>query len=65
MKTAIVGYPRIGAHRELKFASEQYFRGACTEAGIAGNCKGPSPRKFNTAERKRSGLDSVQDFFVL
>ena len=32
MKTAIVGYPRIGAHRELKFASEQYFRGACTEA---------------------------------
>ncbi|HAI77710.1 MAG TPA: hypothetical protein DCM18_01290, partial [Ruminococcus sp.] len=22
MKTAIVGYPRIGAHRELKFASE-------------------------------------------
>jgi 5-methyltetrahydropteroyltriglutamate--homocysteine methyltransferase len=27
MKTSIIGYPRIGAWRELKFASEKYFRG--------------------------------------
>lgn len=26
MKTSIIGYPRIGALRELKFASEKYFR---------------------------------------
>ena len=26
MKTAVVGYPRIGALRELKFALEKYFR---------------------------------------
>jgi 5-methyltetrahydropteroyltriglutamate--homocysteine methyltransferase len=25
MKTSVVGYPRVGALRELKFASEQYF----------------------------------------
>lgn len=27
MKTAVIGYPRIGALRELKFASENYFNG--------------------------------------
>lgn len=27
MDTSVVGYPRIGAQRELKFASEKYFRG--------------------------------------
>lgn len=26
MKTSIIGYPRIGADRELKFAEEKYFR---------------------------------------
>lgn len=26
MKTSIIGYPRVGNLRELKFASEQYFR---------------------------------------
>ena len=26
MKTSIVGYPRVGSLRELKFASEKYFR---------------------------------------
>ncbi|WP_027086933.1 5-methyltetrahydropteroyltriglutamate--homocysteine S-methyltransferase [Cohnella panacarvi] len=27
MRTSIIGYPRIGALRELKFASENYFKG--------------------------------------
>lgn len=27
MKTSIIGYPRIGAQRELKFAIEKYFKG--------------------------------------
>ena len=26
MKTSIIGYPRIGSLRELKFASEKYFK---------------------------------------
>lgn len=26
MKTSVIGYPRVGALRELKFASEKYFR---------------------------------------
>ena len=31
MKTAIVGYPRIGENRELKFAIEKYWRNEITE----------------------------------
>ena len=26
MTTSIIGFPRIGEHRELKFATEKYFR---------------------------------------
>ena len=31
MKTAVIGFPRIGALRELKFSSEKYFRNEITE----------------------------------
>lgn len=31
MKTAVIGFPRIGALRELKFSSEKYFRKEITE----------------------------------
>ena len=44
MKTAVIGFPRIGEKRELKFASEQYFKGEISEkqlldiaAGIRGS----------------------------
>ncbi|MBQ9518516.1 MAG: 5-methyltetrahydropteroyltriglutamate--homocysteine S-methyltransferase, partial [Firmicutes bacterium] len=30
MKTSVIGFPRIGALRELKFAEEKYFRGEIT-----------------------------------
>ena len=26
MTTTIIGYPRIGEHRELKFATQKYFK---------------------------------------
>ena len=28
MKTSVIGYPRIGKDRELKFASEKFFSGS-------------------------------------
>lgn len=34
MKTAIIGYPRVGSLRELKFASEKYFKGAVSAAEL-------------------------------
>ena len=29
MNTSVIGYPRIGKDRELKFASEKFFAGSC------------------------------------
>ncbi|PYG87968.1 methionine synthase (B12-independent) [Ruminiclostridium sufflavum DSM 19573] len=34
MKSAVIGYPRVGKLRELKFASEKYFRGEITEKAL-------------------------------
>lgn len=31
MKTSVIGYPRIGENRELKFASEKFFKGQISE----------------------------------
>ena len=31
MKTSVIGYPRIGKNRELKFASEKYFKSEISE----------------------------------
>ena len=28
LKTSVIGFPRIGKNRELKFASEKYFKGS-------------------------------------
>lgn len=34
MKTSIIGYPRIGSLRELKFATEAYLRNECSEENL-------------------------------
>ena len=34
MKSAIIGFPRVGKLRELKFASEKYFNGEITEVEL-------------------------------
>lgn len=34
MKTSVIGFPRIGKDRELKFTSEKFFRGEITEAEL-------------------------------
>ena len=34
MKTSVIGYPRIGKDRELKFASEKFFKGELDEKGL-------------------------------
>ena len=34
MKTSVVGYPRVGKLRELKFASEKYFRSEVTQSEL-------------------------------
>ena len=34
MNTSVIGYPRIGKDRELKFASEKFFSGGIDEADL-------------------------------
>ncbi len=57
MKTTIIGYPRIGNLRELKFASEKYFRGEITAAELKAAAK--EIRLFNLNLQKNSGLDLI------
>ena len=42
MKTSVIGYPRVGSQRELKFETEKYFRGEI-----------PADRLFSSAEALR------------
>lgn len=34
MKTSVIGYPRVGSHRELKFTSERYFTGLLSKSEL-------------------------------
>lgn len=57
MKTSIIGYPRIGSLRELKFASEKYFRNEINEAQLRDTAN--NLRLENLREQKASGLDFI------
>lgn len=39
MKTSVIGFPRIGTLRELKFASEKYFRKEISEEQLKETAK--------------------------
>ncbi|MFZ6657789.1 5-methyltetrahydropteroyltriglutamate--homocysteine S-methyltransferase [Undibacterium sp. TJN19] len=58
----ILGFPRIGAQRELKFAQEAYWRGEVSEATLRDT--GSDLRARHWALQKQAGLDyvSVGDF---
>jgi 5-methyltetrahydropteroyltriglutamate--homocysteine methyltransferase len=57
MKTSIIGYPRLGALRELKFATEKYFRGNITEGKLLQTAA--DLRKTHWQAQKNSGLDFI------
>ncbi|WP_295092236.1 5-methyltetrahydropteroyltriglutamate--homocysteine S-methyltransferase [Ruminococcus sp.] len=57
MKTSIIGYPRIGNLRELKFACEKYFRGEITAAELEKIAK--EIRLYNLNLQDKSGLDFI------
>lgn len=57
MKTSIIGYPRIGSLRELKFASEKYFRGEISAVTLQETAK--KLRLENLTVQCESGLDFI------
>lgn len=57
MKTSVIGYPRIGTLREIKFASEKYFRKEITSVELLDTAK--SLRKIHWNTQKNSGIDFI------
>lgn len=55
--THILGYPRIGEKRELKFALEKYWRGEIDQAEL--KQVGSTLRHNNWATQAEAGLDFV------
>ena len=57
MNTSVIGYPRIGRNRELKFASEKYFKGEIGEAAL--KLTASSIRKENWLVQKEAGITYI------
>lgn len=57
MKTAVTGFPRIGSLRELKFATEKYFRQELTEQKLRETARQIRITQWNL--QKQSGIDYI------
>ena len=57
MKTSVIGFPRIGTLRELKFASEKYFKKEITADELL--AKGKELRKIHWNTQKEAGIDYI------
>ncbi|MBQ6886936.1 MAG: 5-methyltetrahydropteroyltriglutamate--homocysteine S-methyltransferase [Lachnospiraceae bacterium] len=57
MQSAVIGFPRVGKLRELKFASEKYFRGEIDREKLLEIAKGL--RKEHWEWQKRTGVQYI------
>ncbi len=57
MSTSVIGFPRIGKDRELKFASEKYFKGEITEQELLNTAA--ELRKINLLKQKEAGIEYI------
>ena len=57
METSVIGYPRIGNLRELKFASEKYFKNEITASQLETVAK--SIREYNLNVQVKGGIDYI------
>ncbi len=57
MLTSVIGYPRIGALRELKFASEKYFKGEADAKEL--NAAAKELRAAHIRSQKEAGIDFI------
>lgn len=56
-KTSVIGFPRIGKARELKFASEKFFKGEISEAELQNVAA--EIRQYAWAKQKAAGIDFI------
>ena len=57
MLTSVIGYPRIGAARELKFWTEDYFKGAVSGEQLRADAKELRLKQIRT--QKDQGIDLI------
>ena len=57
MKTSVIGFPRIGKNRELKFVIEKYFKGEATLADL--QKEGRAQREFALTVQNNAGIDHI------
>ena len=57
MQSAVIGFPRVGKLRELKFASEKYFRGEIDNNELSKAAK--DLRKEHWTWQKEAGIDYI------
>lgn len=57
MQTSVIGFPRIGTLRELKFASEKYFRKEIDSEELLQTAKALRKTHWNT--QKNAGIDFI------
>ncbi len=57
MKTSVIGYPRVGALRELKFASEKYFRKEISADELQATAK--NLRTIHWSTQQNQGIDFI------
>lgn len=57
MKNAVIGFPRVGKLRELKFSSEKYFRGEITKAKLEETAR--QIKLWNWKKQKEQGITYI------
>lgn len=57
MTTTIIGYPRIGEHRELKFATQKYFKHQITAQELQEKAKALRQQHWETIQT--TGIDQI------
>lgn len=62
MKTSVVGFPRVGKLRELKFATEKYFKGEITAQQLEKTAKEIRMYQWNWQQSNNIDYISSNDF---
>lgn len=62
MKTTIIGFPRVGSLRELKFASEKYFHGEISAEELQSTAKELRCTHWQLQQKNGISLIPVNDF---